>query len=161
MEVAKKFLDIDTMSIFIIKIIKYREEICITINEAARQTGVSARSLRYYEKKKLLIPERTKNGYRHYSQADVERIQMIKFFLGLGMGTNEIANLLNCPETGPVDQFQCAIEAIKLYESKLKEVQQQIEVLKGQEKQLLETLSCWKKIQGRSNQGIPLERKEA
>ncbi|MBP1082218.1 MULTISPECIES: MerR family transcriptional regulator [Bacillus] len=127
----------------------------------ARQTGVSARSLRYYEKKKLLIPKRTENGYRQYSQDDIERIQLIKFYLGLGMGTNDIANLIHLPESESPDHFQCAYEAVKLYESKLTDVQQQIEVLKGQEKQLLETLSCWKEIQDRLNQGIPLERKEA
>ncbi|WP_445487737.1 MerR family transcriptional regulator [Niallia sp. 03133] len=126
-----------------------------------RQTGVSARSLRYYEKKKLLIPKRTKNGYRHYGQADIERIQLIKFYLGLGLRTNEIARIVECPENESVDHFQCAYEAISLYESKLKEVQQQIEVLKEQENKLFETLFCWKEIQNRLNQGLPLERKEA
>lgn len=77
------------------------------------------------------------------------------------MGTNDIVNLIHLPESEPPENFQCAYEAVKLYESKLKDIQQQIEVLKGQEKQLLETLSCWRKIQDRSNQGIPLERKEA
>jgi DNA-binding transcriptional MerR regulator len=122
---------------------------------------VSPRSLRYYEKKKLVSPSRTRNGYRQYSQTDIERIQLIKFYLGLGLGTNEIAGLVNCPKSESVDHFQCAYEAVSLYESKLKEVQQQMEVLKEQEKKLMETLSCWHGIQDRLNKGIPLERKEA
>ncbi|WP_199621413.1 MerR family transcriptional regulator [Paenibacillus alkalitolerans] len=135
----------------------------ITIKEVSLQTGVSVRSLRYYEKKKLLNPKRTENGYRRYSQADIERIQLIKFYLGVGLGTDEIAHFLGHAgsECEPVSEFQCVSEAISLYESRLIEVRQQMEVLKEQENKLLETLSSWENIRDRLNRDLPLERKEA
>jgi DNA-binding transcriptional MerR regulator len=134
----------------------------INIKEVAQQTGVSIRSLRYYEKKKLLIPDRTENGYRDYSQADIDRIQMIRFYMALRFGTNEIAQFVN-HDNKPVDfdEAQCSSEAIAMYESKLEEVRQQMELLKKQEQNLLATLSCWREMQERINQGLPLERKEA
>ncbi|MBO0782775.1 MAG: MerR family DNA-binding transcriptional regulator, partial [Ktedonobacteraceae bacterium] len=38
----------------------------MNIGELARQTGVSIRSLRYYETKQLLSSQREENGYRSY-----------------------------------------------------------------------------------------------
>lgn len=134
----------------------------INIKEVAMQTGVSVRSLRYYEKKKLLVPKRSENGYRQYCQADIDRIQMIRFYLGLGLGTDEIAGFLNqCQNSEPMNEFKCTSDAITLYESKLKEVRQHMDILKDQEQKLLETLACWRKIEDRLNRGLPLERKEA
>jgi DNA-binding transcriptional MerR regulator len=133
----------------------------INIKEVALQTGVSIRSLRYYEKKKLLVPDRMGNGYRNYSQADIDRIQMIRFYMALRFGTNEIAQFVNRDKPEDIDEVQCSIEAIALYESKLEEVRQQMELLKEQEKNLLATLSCWRGMQERINQGLPLDRKEA
>ncbi|CAG7628950.1 MerR family transcriptional regulator [Paenibacillus allorhizosphaerae] len=135
----------------------------ITINEVARLTGVSVRSLRYYEKKKLLIPLRMGNGYRRYNQADVDRIQLIRVYLGLGLGTDDIARFMNCGDTGPdlTDPSVCIHDATVLYENRLKEVRQQMEVLKEQEEKLVQTLNCWNEMLDRLNQGLPVERKEA
>lgn len=47
------------------------------INEFARLVGVTAHTIRYYEKEGLLKPKRLNNGHRIYSQHDVEWIQFI------------------------------------------------------------------------------------
>jgi DNA-binding transcriptional MerR regulator len=49
------------------------------IGEVAERTGVTQRTLRFYEEKGLLTPaDRMEGGFRLYSESDVERIQLIK-----------------------------------------------------------------------------------
>jgi DNA-binding transcriptional MerR regulator len=49
------------------------------IGEAAERTGLTQRTLRYYEEKGLLRPpSRMEGGFRLYSEADIERLQRIK-----------------------------------------------------------------------------------
>jgi len=51
----------------------------MTIGEAAAESGVSAKMIRYYEEAGL-IPEagRTASGYRIYGEADVHRLRFIR-----------------------------------------------------------------------------------
>ncbi|MBN3526857.1 MerR family transcriptional regulator [Paenibacillus apiarius] len=63
------------------------------ISDLSRLTGVSIRSLRYYEEKELLSPVRTESGYREYDAADVVRVRKIQFYLQLGVRTEELAHL--------------------------------------------------------------------
>jgi len=44
------------------------------ISEVARRTGVSIRSLRYYEQKRLLCARRLSNGYRDLDEEAVKRV---------------------------------------------------------------------------------------
>ena len=49
------------------------------IGEVAERTGVTQRTLRFYEEKKLLSPaERMEGGFRLYSDQDIEHIELIK-----------------------------------------------------------------------------------
>jgi DNA-binding transcriptional MerR regulator len=67
----------------------------IHISELAQKTGVSLRSLRYYEEKQLLKPNGLDNGYRQYREIDMEQIRMIQLYLSMGLKTNEIADLFH------------------------------------------------------------------
>lgn len=50
-----------------------------TIEQVANRTGLTKRTLRYYEEVGLLPPtDRTEGNYRRYSQADVQRLERIK-----------------------------------------------------------------------------------
>mgnify|MGYP002513692382 CR=1 FL=1 len=61
------------------------------IKELAELSGVSARTLRYYDQIGLLKPERQEdNGYRLYGEAQVDRLQQILFYRQLGMPLEEI-----------------------------------------------------------------------
>lgn len=66
------------------------------IGELAAACGVSARSVRYYEQCGLLSSERSSNGYRVYSSADVETVRRIKALLNVGLPVATIALLLPC-----------------------------------------------------------------
>ena len=49
------------------------------ISVAARQAGVHVRTLRIYEVAGLLSPERTSGNQRHFSDEDMERVQLIRY----------------------------------------------------------------------------------
>jgi DNA-binding transcriptional MerR regulator len=64
------------------------------VGELSAQTGVSIRSLRYYEEKGLLAPERTSAGHRVYSVGDEARVLQIQELLGAGFCSSVIRELL-------------------------------------------------------------------
>lgn len=66
------------------------------IGELSRQTGVSIRSLRYYEEQNLLYPARLSSGYRVYDDADVDRVHRIQTLLSAGLSTHKIEHILPC-----------------------------------------------------------------
>ncbi|MEG0386079.1 MAG: MerR family transcriptional regulator [Solibacillus sp.] len=69
------------------------------INELAKLSGVSKRALRYYDEIGLLIPsEIGANGYRYYSDADIDRLQQILFYRELDFKLEEIKEILDAPE---------------------------------------------------------------
>lgn len=66
------------------------------IGELARLTGVSERSLRYYEEQDLLASTRTPGGHREYSPAAVDRVIRIQELYAAGLNSATIAELLPC-----------------------------------------------------------------
>ena len=67
-----------------------------TIEQVATRTGLTKRTLRYYEEVGLLLPtDRTEGNYRRYSEADIERLERIKKLRDLlGFSLNDIRKLL-------------------------------------------------------------------
>lgn len=66
------------------------------IGELARRTGVSERSLRYYEQQELLVADRTPGGQRNYSDQAVDRVIRIQELFAAGLHSKKIAKLLPC-----------------------------------------------------------------
>ncbi|MGW3010155.1 MerR family transcriptional regulator [Streptomyces sp. NPDC001219] len=66
------------------------------IGELARRSGVSERSLRYYETHGLLTAERTPGGHRHYGEWAVDRVIRIQALYAAGLNSAKIAQLLPC-----------------------------------------------------------------
>jgi DNA-binding transcriptional MerR regulator len=66
------------------------------IGELARRTGVSERSLRYYEEQALLVSDRTPGGHRDYPERAVDRVIRIQELFAAGLTSKKIARLLPC-----------------------------------------------------------------
>ncbi|HDR7792970.1 TPA: MerR family transcriptional regulator [Bacillus luti] len=69
--------------------------VVISIQQLTRETGVTVRTLRYYDEIDLLKPSgKTEGGHRLYSEADVIRLQQILFLKEMGFSLKETANML-------------------------------------------------------------------
>lgn len=68
----------------------------MNIGQVAKRSGVSAKTIRYYESIGL-IPEasRTESGYRTYSDKDVETLRFIHHSRNLGFSVKDVARLLD------------------------------------------------------------------
>ncbi|HET6501150.1 MAG TPA: MerR family transcriptional regulator [Amycolatopsis sp.] len=66
------------------------------IGELARRTGVSERSLRYYEQQGLLTSDRTPGGQREYPEQAIDRVIRIQELFAAGLHSKKIAGLLPC-----------------------------------------------------------------
>lgn len=64
------------------------------IKEASEWSGVSIRTLHHYDEMGLLTPDRASNGYRYYSDQDLEYLQIILSYKYLGIPLLEIKELL-------------------------------------------------------------------
>lgn len=68
----------------------------MTIKEAEEKTGLSRSNIRFYEKEKLIEPSRNENnGYRDYSEHDVENIKKIAYLRTLGISIEEIRSVIS------------------------------------------------------------------
>ncbi|HHY74682.1 MAG TPA: MerR family transcriptional regulator [Bacillus bacterium] len=67
-----------------------------TVNKLAQLSGVSGRTLRYYDEIGLLKPARTNSsGYRIYGQKEVDLLQQILFYRELELSLEEIIEIIN------------------------------------------------------------------
>lgn len=68
----------------------------MNIGEAAKQTGISVKMLRYYEEIGLVRPAlRTYSGYRLYQDKDIVTLRFVRRARDLGFPVREIATLLD------------------------------------------------------------------
>src|SRR5260370_31558923 len=114
------------------------------ISEISRRTGVSIRSLRYYEQKRLLCARRLENGYRDLDEEAVERVQTIQMYLGLGLTTEQIEEILACTRTSPFPQSLpgCEEALLLLYQDRLRDVEHQMMLLTALHARLTERIAC-------------------
>lgn len=79
----------------------------LSISEAARRTGVSVRTLRYYDEIGLLKPsEVSPAGYRFYDGDAMETLQQILFYRELGIGLTQIGTILRAPDNDRTEELQ-------------------------------------------------------
>lgn len=69
----------------------------MTVKEVSRLTGISIRTLQYYDKLGLLPAMRTGSGYRLYDDAALERLQQILLFRELEFPLRDIRTILDNP----------------------------------------------------------------
>ena len=68
----------------------------MTIKDVEERTGLSRSNIRFYEKEKLIEPLRNEsNGYRDYSENDVENIKKIAYLRTLGISIEDIRSIIS------------------------------------------------------------------
>ena len=67
-------------------------------NEVQEKTNLSRKAIEYYEEKGLVHPKKLENGYRDYSNGDVEVLKKISLLRNLGLSISEIALYLDSKE---------------------------------------------------------------
>lgn len=70
------------------------DQTALSIGELSSRTGVSHRSLRYYEEQGLLLPHRTQAGHRRYGQEAVDRVGLVQRLFAAGLTSAEIQPVL-------------------------------------------------------------------
>jgi Cu(I)-responsive transcriptional regulator len=98
----------------------------MNIGDAASQSGLPPKTIRYYEEIALLKPGRLANGYRDYSQNDVHRLKFLQRARGLGFSIDECRNLLSLYDDdhrASADVKAMAVEKIGEIDAKIAELQ--------------------------------------
>ncbi len=94
-----------------------------SIQEIARLAGTTSRTLRHYDDIGLLAPSRiANNGYRHYDQRSLVRLQRILLLRQLGLGLPQIAEVLGTSGAGREHEAS----ALKTHLAYLREEQERL-----------------------------------
>ena len=97
------------------------------ISEAAKLTGMNVSSIRFYERKGLLLPERESGSkYRDYTEADVQRIKQIFLYRKIGISVETIELLLK----GKANLREVLAEQKRLLEEQITELKGASELCK-------------------------------
>ena len=87
----------------------------MTVNEVSKLTGVSIRTLQYYDRIGLLPPaEYTEAGYRLYDDASLETLQQILLFRELQFPLKDIREIIGSPDFDRSKALGQQIELLKL-----------------------------------------------
>jgi DNA-binding transcriptional MerR regulator len=122
------------------------------IGEAAARAGVSADTIRYYERVGVLPkPPRSDAGYRRYSDASVARITFVRNAARFGFPLKELAGFLRAREKGqpPCRSVKAAGERLLL------DMDRQIAELVKARAEMARTLADWEQRLARTPQGAP------
>ena len=120
----------------------------LKIGEMARRTGVTAKAIRFYERKGVLPPaERAPNGYRLYDGEAVAMVQFVKQASGLGLTLGEIKEIVAIRQGG---RPPCA-HVHQLLRVKASELDRKLKDLVEVRKRIRRSLSAWgRRPQGRA-----------
>jgi len=130
----------------------------IRSRELARAAGVSADTLRHYERRGLLAPAgRLSNGYRVWGPDALARVLLIQRALSVGFTLDELARILRARARGAPP---CR-EVRALAEEKLREIDGRLRDLREFRKSLAATLEDWDARLAGSVEGEPARLLEA
>ena len=106
-----------------------------TISQVAKLTGISTRTLQYYDEIDLLKPsEITPAGYRLYDDDALQQLQQILFFKELGFKLKEIAEILQRPDFDRITAYKKQKELLLLRRNRTDRLIQLLERLeKGEQ----------------------------
>lgn len=147
------------------------EEPSLQIGEVAERTGVTQRTLRFYEEKGLLKPPtRMEGGFRLYSEADIHRVERIKSLQQLlGFTLAEIKEMVNAdevmmqlraeyrPESALTQKRTQLLKAIDVTKHQRELVHQKVDALTDMQSKLEERLAMFHDWQTRLDEAERLK----
>lgn len=99
-----------------------------TVNQLARMSGVSGRTLRYYDQIGLLKPARVNSsGYRIYGQKEVDLLQQILFYRELEVSLEDITEIIYQPNFDQKQALKNHYEQLKQKRSRLDQIMATVE----------------------------------
>ncbi|NCC87510.1 MAG: MerR family transcriptional regulator [Clostridia bacterium] len=106
----------------------------MSVGKVSKLTGVSVRTLHYYDEIGLLCPSEISDaGYRFYDDADVEFLQQIMFYRELEFTLEEIAQILSSSNYDKIQALQNQKHLLGLKQKRLKKLINLIDkTLKGE-----------------------------
>jgi DNA-binding transcriptional MerR regulator len=107
--------------------------------ELAHLAGVSTDTLRYYERKGLLKPTRSRNGYREYTLHMLERVRLIRRAISVGFTIDELHIILKARDKG---EAPCR-QVHKMAQTKLADVESQLRELEKVRDDLHSIITNW------------------
>ncbi|AAW85277.1 Cu(I)-responsive transcriptional regulator [Aliivibrio fischeri] len=99
----------------------------MNISEVAKLTGLTAKAIRFYESKGIIKEaSRGANGYRQYTQHQVDELLLIRRSRLVGFSLDEcqeLLNLSNNPNRRSADVKQKTLEKVSEIETKIEELE--------------------------------------
>lgn len=86
----------------------------LSIGDVVRETGLSERTLRYYEERGLLLPQRAANGRRVYAADDLLHISHIVLLKKAGFSLAAISDLIEASEFDALSLIDMQLQALML-----------------------------------------------
>jgi|SRR5215211_286661 len=103
------------------------------IGTLAQRTGLSTKTIRYYETIGVLPePQRTPSGYRDYDPETCERLQFVRSAQAVGLSLGEIREILAYRDRG---ETPCA-HVVEVIRRRARQIDEQIEQLEGMRTEL-------------------------
>lgn len=97
----------------------------MNIGTAAMESGLPAKTIRYYEEIGLVHPDRCENSYRDYSSQHVHKLRFLQRARSLGFSIDECRQLLSLYE----DDSRASADVKRLANKHLEDIEQKISEL--------------------------------
>ena len=108
------------------------------INELSKRTGLSAHTIRFYEKSGLIEGKQddsvTSNNYFHYDEVSVEKLEFISDAKSVGFTIKEIGQIINAWYNNTYTKEQ----KLEILAEKLVSLEQKMKEIKEMKKQIIE-----------------------
>ncbi len=104
----------------------------MNIGGVAERSGLSAKTIRYYEEIGLVVPGRQDNGYRDYAISDLHTLRFVQRARSLGFSVEECRNLLGLYE----DSNRASADVKALATRKIADIDRRIKEMKSLRKTL-------------------------
>jgi DNA-binding transcriptional MerR regulator len=130
----------------------------LRIGQLAKRSGVSADTIRYYERIRLMPkPARTSAGYRQYTEDAADRVRLVQNALRFGFSLKQVAAFLGVRQSGgtPCKSVRAAGTQI------LAAIEEQIVKLTASRESIRETLDLWDRRLSQTPEGSPAHLLEA